>query len=77
MNTWREFARPIIKRVICEVGTGDMVLLRRALREAYPFGVRQYFPYRVWLDEIQVQLGNKRFGRQEKEDKRQLKIPGC
>lgn len=55
--TWRDIARPIIARVISEVGTEDMKLLRAALREAYPFGERRYHPYRIWCHEVRVQLG--------------------
>jgi len=52
MTNWRDSARPIIAEVIARVGRDDMKALRRALREAYPFGPRQYYPYRIWLDEI-------------------------
>lgn len=55
--TWRDQARPIIARVIAEVGTTDRPALRRALRAAYPWGQRQYHPYRIWCHEIRVQLG--------------------
>lgn len=54
---WRDRARPIIARVISEVGTEDKKKLRDALREAYPFGPRQYHPYKIWCHEIRVQLG--------------------
>jgi len=73
--TWREIARPIIQKVIHETGAEDMKLLRKKLREAYPFGERKYFPYKVWCDEIKVQLGLKTFGRQPKpDDPNQLKL---
>lgn len=58
--TWREDARPIIAAVIARVGKSDLPALRRALREAFPWGERKYHPYRMWLDEINVQLGTKR-----------------
>jgi hypothetical protein len=54
--TWRERAAPIISRVISEVGTTDMKILRSKLREAYPFGLREYYPYKTWCDEINRQL---------------------
>lgn len=54
--TWRNVARPLIARVIAEVGTEDAKALRQALRDAYPFGQRKYWPYKVWLDEIKHQL---------------------
>ena len=37
-----------------------MKSLRKALREAYPFGEREYWPYKVWCDEIRSQLGLKK-----------------
>jgi hypothetical protein len=55
--TWREHFRPRIAKVITEVGTDDMPALRRALRDAFPAGERQYHPYKIWLHEIRVQLG--------------------
>lgn len=57
--SWREKAKPIIADVIATVGTDDRKALRKALREAYPFGQRQYHPYRIWCDEIARQLGEK------------------
>lgn len=60
MKTWRSIAKPIIAKVIREVGTDDMKALRKALSDAYPFGVKQYHPYKVWLDEIKFQLGQKK-----------------
>jgi hypothetical protein len=59
-QTWRSIARPIIAETIKKVGTGDEKVLKKALREAYPFGERAYYPYKVWLDEIKVQTGKKK-----------------
>jgi hypothetical protein len=59
MQTWRERARPIIASIIAEIGTGDMKRLRKELRDAYPFGLRQYHPYKIWCDEIHQQLNPK------------------
>lgn len=56
-SRWRQIAAPIIARVIAEHGTEDMRGLRRALREAYPFGSKRLWPYRVWCREIHRQLG--------------------
>jgi hypothetical protein len=55
--SWREDARPIIARVIAEVGTANKRRLRAALRDAYPWGKCKYHPYRIWCHEIRVQLG--------------------
>jgi hypothetical protein len=57
--TWRERAAPVIAEVIERVGIDDEVRLRKELRDAYPFGPRKYHPYKVWLDEIKFQLGEK------------------
>jgi hypothetical protein len=57
--SWRDKAKPIISNVIAKVGTSDMKALRKALLAAYPFGPRQYHPYKIWCDEIRVQLGTK------------------
>lgn len=59
MSMWRDSARPIIARVIAEVGTADIKALRKALRAAYPFGPYKYHPCKIWRDEINVQLGKK------------------
>jgi hypothetical protein len=58
--TWRERAKEVICEVIERVGRNDEKALRAALREAYPFGMRKYHPYKVWLDEIKVQLNRKK-----------------
>jgi hypothetical protein len=60
-RTWRSSAGPKIARVIAEVGTEDMKALRKALREAYPYGERKYWPYKVWCDEIRRQLALGRY----------------
>lgn len=68
MSTWRERMRPIIHKVIVEIaGEGDLVepgsetekAIRRALRKRWDdgkMGPRSMHPYKVWLDEIRVQL---------------------
>ena len=66
-KTWREIARPIIKRVIDEHKGEPREKVKRALRDAYPFGSRSHYPYQVWLDEIRRQLEAAYF-----EDKREL-----
>lgn len=53
---WRDLAAPIIAEVIAQVGRDDERALRRALREAYPFGERRMWPYKAWRDEIRRQL---------------------
>lgn len=63
MGTWREIAAPIINRVLEETKGKDEKDIRKALKDAYPFGERHYHPYKVWLDEIRVQRGKRQFGK--------------
>lgn len=58
--TWRDKAKPIIAEVLAAHQGEDLKIVRLALRAAYPFGPRQYHPYRIWCDEVRVQLGLKR-----------------
>jgi hypothetical protein len=57
---WRERAAPIIAKVIEETKGKDPKEVRKALFHAYPFGERQYHPYKIWLDECARQLGTKK-----------------
>jgi hypothetical protein len=56
-NTWRDIAAPIIADVIAANRQSDTATLRRALREAYPFGIRKHWPYKIWCSEVRKQLG--------------------
>lgn len=56
MTTWRQKATPVIAEVIQRVGRDDMKVLKKAIREAYPFGERAYYPYKAWLSEVKRQL---------------------
>lgn len=56
-TTWRDRAAPIIAETIARVGRADMQALRKALRDAYPFGERAMWPYKVWCSEVRFQLG--------------------
>jgi len=58
--TWRSRARPIIAEVLRKHAGSDEKVRRKALRDAYPFGPRQFWPYKVWLDEIGRQRGTRK-----------------
>lgn len=60
MSEWRQRAAPIIAQVLAENQGKKPMEIRAALREAYPFGPKAYWPYKVWLDEIQRQTGKKK-----------------
>ncbi len=51
MSSWREKSAAVIARVVAEVGTDDQKALKKALFDAYPFGERQYHPYKIWCNE--------------------------
>lgn len=56
-DTWRHRSRRIIRRVLAELGPRRRLKTKRAaLRRAYPFGERNGWAYRVWCDEVRVQL---------------------
>lgn len=76
----RSEARRVIHQVIDDnvfgpvqcLPHGDVLELRVKLREAYPFGDRAHWPYKVWLEEIRTALGyaNTRKPRARKSSKR-------
>ncbi len=62
-NTWRDTCRPIIAKAIADNKPNGDAAVKKALHKAYPFGERKYHPYKVWLDEIRVQLKKRKFGK--------------
>lgn len=56
-SQWRGKAAPVITQVVFRIGRGDPKALRRALRQAYPFGERRGWPYKAWLAEIHARVG--------------------
>jgi hypothetical protein len=60
---WRKEAAEVISEVLDLCGDisteEDRKAMRARLREAYPFGEKKYYPYKVWLDEIARQTGKK------------------
>lgn len=73
--TWREKFSPIIARVIAENRDKPLSEQRKALRAAFPAGERKYHPYKIWLDEINVQLGRKKIA--ERAHRRQVTPPAA
>lgn len=54
-KTLRDECRPRIARVLEATKGQTEREIRRALREAFPWGIRKYWPYKVWLSEIRRQ----------------------
>lgn len=57
-TSWRQKAKPIIAAVIAAHPLAGPER-DKAMFDAYPFGERQYHPYKIWLDEIKAQTGRK------------------
>ena len=53
--SWRDIARPIIAKVLADTKQQDEKAIKAALFAAYPFGPREYHPYKIWLSEIKAQ----------------------
>lgn len=58
--SWREHCRPIIAKVLADNKDKSEKEIRRALRDAYPYGQRAMHPYKIWCDEIKRQRGQKK-----------------
>jgi len=50
MSTWKQAAKATIAKVIKENPDADYKTFKKKLKEAYPFGEREHFPYKVWLE---------------------------
>jgi len=55
--SWQERAAPVIAAVLAATAGQDEKIVRKGLRDAYPFGERAYHPYKVWLNEVARQRG--------------------
>ena len=56
---WRAHARKVIQAVMKKNAGKSEKEVRKAISDAYPFGERARYPYKIWLDEVQVQAGKK------------------
>lgn len=52
-TTWRTTTRAVLNRVVlrAQVEGWTRQQFDTAVFDAYPFGVRDYYPYRVWCEE--------------------------
>ena len=73
-RTWRDIAAPIIAEVLTKNKNMPDSVIKKALFEAYPFGQRQYHPYKIWLDEIKRQTGKKKRGAMKMDLSNNLKL---
>lgn len=54
-SPWRTHSAKIISAVLEATRGQDEKAIRKALRDAYPFGERRMHPYKIWLSEIKRQ----------------------
>ena len=59
-SSWRTHARKVIQRVLAENAGKSEKEIRKAISDAFPFGERKYHPYKIWLDEVKIQTGQKK-----------------
>lgn len=55
-RTWRDYARSVITEVIAQNEDKPIAELRKLISKEYPFGERNYHPYKIWLSEVKNQL---------------------
>ena len=60
MATWRDSCRPFIAEILKANEGKSLKEKRKALRDAYPWGERAMHPYKIWCDEVKIQLGLKK-----------------
>ncbi len=74
-SRWRSLAAPIVAAVLEETKGQTEKEIRKALREAYPFGDRVNWPYKAWLKEVHIQRGTCRRKPGQKPCPYQLPLP--
>jgi hypothetical protein len=56
-SRWRNHAAPIIEAILAQrLQPGEE---KKALHDAYPFGERKMWPYKIWCNEIRRQKTGK------------------
>jgi hypothetical protein len=67
VTQWRAISARIVYDVLERTKGQTPAEIRKALKEAYPFGERAMHPYKVWLDEIRRQTKGKLSTRKPKD----------
>lgn len=55
-RNWRDICAPIIAKVIEKNRDKPLKEIKKAVSNAYCFGARRNWPYKVWLSEVKIQL---------------------
>jgi hypothetical protein len=60
MSYWRKMSRRVIQDVLnnyrAPLNEEQIREVKAKLSNAYPFGERKYYPYKIWLEEIKKTL---------------------
>lgn len=56
ISEWRKHAAYTIREAISNCKTSNPGDIKKAIDAAYPFGVRAYHPYKIWLSERRIAL---------------------
>lgn len=56
ISEWRAAAQITIRQAIDECKSRDKKEIKKAIDAAYPFGIRENHPYKIWLSERRIAL---------------------
>lgn len=72
---WRQKAREIILRALADLPADATTKEKaKAVRDAYPFGERARWPYKIWLCEVQTHVYGRGPAQRRREHRRQKEI---
>lgn len=57
-SPWRLHARNVIQAAIRTCQSSDPKVIRKAIRDAYPYGLRANHPYQIWCSEVKSALAD-------------------
>jgi hypothetical protein len=52
IGIWRARSNEVILKVLAETWGQPEREIKKALLDAYPFGERKYYPYKIWCEQI-------------------------
>lgn len=68
MNSWEAESMQIIRNVLKDNEHSTESELKRALKDAYPFGERKHWPYKIWCNCVKRALAGRRLSETKPEN---------
>lgn len=68
MNSWEAESMQIIRNVLKDNEHSTESELKRALKDAYPFGERKHWPYKIWCGCVKRALAGRRLSETKPEN---------